>query len=250
MFDRKEAIVKNKKFFISHEYIRKLFESNRSQRNIKSKDNNSDFKKVETIQKINVANDQPLVLFHKPNQYTANNFENKIKKDLIENKGYLNDGGYKQKLLKYYSCHLTDQNNHSKNLFRSSFSQHKSTSKNIQNQNSKRISFSMALNKRTLQKEYSNTIKKVNNRPKIRNKREEQKEKQNKLFNSVNVKDVKYKRNFLIKKLTDNNYLVKNLFKKANIKEKENNLKEKVYKRKKEYLDQNYNMMVKGKIVI
>ena len=241
MFDRKETIVKNKKYLISHEYIRKLFESNNSQRNIKFKDNNnSDFKKVETIQKINISNDQPLVLFHKPNQNNnMHNLENQIKKDLVENKGYLNDGGYKKKLLKFYSYHNTDQNQ-SKNIFRSSYSQNKNRSKNNENFNffnSKITSFSMALNKRTLQKDYSNSIK-IRNK-KSNSKYKEKKEKENKLFNSVNVKDIKY-RDLLIKKLINKKSLEKNLLDSQKYKNNNKiNRKEINYKRKKDYLDHN-----------
>ena len=51
MFDRRQLIVNSKKYFLSNEYLRKVFESNKSQRNIKSKDNSSNFRKIETIQK-------------------------------------------------------------------------------------------------------------------------------------------------------------------------------------------------------
>ena len=100
MFERKEAIINNKRYFISQDYIRKVFEPTRSKTSIKSKDDNSDFKRIETIQKINISNEHPKVLFHKPNNKNMYSIENKIKKDLIENKGYLNDGGYKKKIIK------------------------------------------------------------------------------------------------------------------------------------------------------
>ena len=239
MFERKETIIKNKKYLISHEYIRKVFESNNSQRNIKFKDNNSDFKKVETVQKINVSNDHPLVLFHKPKPNNMHKYENQIKKDLIDNKGYLNDGGYKQKLLRYYSSHNTDQNQ-SKNIFRSSYSQHKNRSKHNDNQNlfnSRRTSLSTALNKRTIQKDYSKSIKIKKKR--TNTKQKEEKDKKNKLFNSANIKDIKH-RDSLIKKLTDKNSLVKNLFRSQNIsKNHPINREENDYKKKKDYLDHN-----------
>ena len=238
MFERKETIIKNKKYLISHEYVRKVFESNNSQRNIKFKDNNSDFKKVETIQKINISNDHPLVLFHKPNQNNMHKYENQIKKDLIDNKGYLNDGGYKKKLLRFYSSHNTDQNQ-SKNIFRSSYSQHKNRSKHNDNHNifnSKRTSLSTALNKRTIQKDYSNSIKIKNKRINTKNNKEE-KNKINKLFNSVNIKDIKH-RDSLIKQLTDKNNIVKNLFRSANLDMGKNNAYHD-YQKKKDYLEHN-----------
>ena len=248
MFDRKEVSVKNKKFFISHEYIRKVFDYYNSHRNIKSNNIDSDFKKIEKIQKINISNDQPLVLFHKPDPSNVG-LENLIKKDLIENNGYINDGGYKKKLLKYYSYHNTEQNQ-PKNIFRYSYSHNKNKSKINDSQNnnlySKKGSINITLNKRDLQKDYSNSIKKINKRPNLL-KHKEYKEKQNKLFNSVNINDLK-NRDKLIEKLTEEN-VVKNLF--GNMKSNKGNnsiiygktFKESRldidYERKKEYLKKN-----------
>ena len=239
MFERKEAIINNKRYFISQDYIRKVFEPTRSKTSIKSKDDNSDFKRIETIQKINISNEHPKVLFHKPNNNHMYSIENKIKKDLIENKGYLNDGGYKKKLLKYYSYHNTDQSN-SKNIFRSTISQNKSSSKNNENKNffnSNRTSFSMGLNKRTIQKDYSNSIKKLNRKLKIKKENKEEKNKgNNRLLNSVNLYDVKY-RNLLIKKLVIKNLAV-NLFR-ISKNNNENKKKENDYQRKNYCLELN-----------
>ena len=94
MFDRKEVVKKNNKYFISNEYLRKIFESKQSRQNIRYQNENSDFKKIEPIQKINVSNDHPMVLFHKSNHDGFYSIENRIKKELIENKGYIDDGGY------------------------------------------------------------------------------------------------------------------------------------------------------------
>jgi hypothetical protein len=153
MFDRKEVVTKNKKYFISNEYLRKIFESKQSRQNIRYQNENSDFKKIEPIQKINVSNDHPMVLFHKSNHDGFYSIENRIKKDLLDNKGYIDDGGYKKKLLKFYSYHNTDQSQ-SKHLYRS---QSKNINKSNENKNffnSHRTSFSMSLNKRTIQKDY------------------------------------------------------------------------------------------------
>ena len=237
MFERKEALVMDKKCFISHDYIRKVFQPDNNPQNILFKDNNSVFQKTQNIQKINISNDQPLVLFHKTIKNSSYKMENEIKKDLIENKGYLNDGGYKKKLMKYYSYHNTDQNR-SKNNFFISLSQNKAKNKNYENQkffNSKRNLFNLNVNKRTIQMDYSNSIRKLKNRPKIKKKKG--KENENKLFNSINVKDVKF-RNLLIKKLTNENIMKKNLMGKIKSERMSENEIIK-YKRKKEYLEQN-----------
>ena len=232
MFDRKEVVTKNKKYFISNEYLRKIFESKQSRQNIRYQNENSDFKKIEAIQKINISNDHPMVLFHKSNHDGFYSIENRIKKELIENKGYIDDGGYKKKLLKFYSYHNTDQSQ-SKHLNRS---QSKNINKSNENKNffnSHRTSFSMSLNKRTIQKDYSNSIKRVNNRPKIIIEIKKNKEKGNELFNSLNAQDNE-NRNSLIKKLT-NKKVVKNLL---NIKNNNTiNINERSYKRKKDYLE-------------
>ena len=232
MFDRKEVVTKNKKYFISNEYLRKIFESKQSRQNIRYQNENSDFKKIEPIQKINVSNDHPMVLFHKSNHDGFYSIENRIKKELIENKGYIDDGGYKKKLLKFYSHHNTDQSQ-SKNLYRS---QNKNINRSNENKNffnSNRTSFSMGLNKRTIQKDYSNSIKKVSKRPKIIYEIKKNKELGNKLFNSLNVQDIE-NRNSLIKKLT-NKKVVKNLLYIKN--NNTINIKERSYKRKKDYLE-------------
>ena len=249
MFERKEGIIKNKKLFISPEYLRKVFDSNMSQRNTKPKNINEDFKKIESIQKIDVSIEHPLVLFNKPKKDNTFGIENAIKKDLIEKNGYIDDGGFKKKLLKYYFYCNTDQN-HLKNT--PHLSKSNSKNKTNGNQSSKRTSFSTGFNKRSIQKKYSNSIKKISKRPNISQKEEKEKEKQrnNKLFFSVNLKDNKNK-NLLIESLTDKNKIVKNLFRsfeKNNSNNKcikiidsfsKENKKENDIKRKKEYLDKN-----------
>ena len=86
MLERKESIINNKRYFISHEYVPKVFEPSRRKTSIKSKDDSSDFRRIETIQKINISNEHPKVIFHKPNNNHIYSIENKIKKDLIENR--------------------------------------------------------------------------------------------------------------------------------------------------------------------
>ena len=242
MYDNKDTSTKKKKYIISHDYYRKVFDSNNSQRNINHKDNATNLKKVEMLQKINVSNEQPLVLFHKPNPKNLYKMENQIKKDLIENKGYINDGGYNKKLLKFYSYNNTDQNQ-LKNLFRSSNSKSKNKNNNTNHNffNSKQTSFSQdGKGKHNLQKDYSNSIKKINNRPKFDHK--ESKELRNKFFNSININDLK-SRNVLIKKLTDKNYWAKNFFgfsnKRNHIHNRKKTKKELEMERKIQFLNNN-----------
>jgi len=246
MFERKKAIVNNKKFFISHEYIRKVFDSHVSQRNIKTQNIDPDFKKIERIQKINISIEQPLVLFQKSNREYTFSIENAIKKDLLNKNGYIDDGGFKKKLLKYYSYHNTEQNR--PKIKSHLLSQSQNNNKINENQNflnSKRTSYSMGISKRNLQKEYLNSIKKSK---RSNTKQKEDKVKPNRLFNSVNLKDIKNK-DSLIKHLTDKNRIVKNLFRSIknnnyNSSDKIDNIskenkKENDFKRKREYLDNN-----------
>ena len=233
MLERKEISIKNKNYFISHDYIRKKFEPNNTKKNSISRDNNSDFKKIQRIQKINLSNNQPLVLFNKPNKNNNKyKIENQIKKDLIENKGYINDGGYKKKLLKFYSYYNTTQNQ-PKNLFHSTLNQNKNKN---QNQNFKRTSFSMDINKRTIQMDYCNSLRKLSKGIKIKNKEG----KKNIFFNNFNEKDLKY-RNLLIKKLTNKHVLERNLLFTMKIEKNRKMSKNEInFNRKKQYLEQNY----------
>lgn len=243
MFERKETLVNNKKFFISHEYIRKLFDSHDTQRNIKTQNIDPDFRKIESIQKINISIEQSLVLFHKSNRESKFNIEKFIKKDLINKNGFIDDGGFKKKLLKYYSFHNIEKNR--PKIKTHLLSQSQNNNKMNENPicvNSKRTSYSMGISKRNIQREYLNHIKKIDRRPNIKQK--EGKEKSNRLFYSVNLKDVKNK-DSLIKNLTDKNRIVKNLFRDNknntyNSNDKvPNTSKEKDFKRKREYLDNN-----------
>ena len=233
MLERKRPSSKNKKYHVSQEYIRKVFESNNSQKKIKSKNNYSDFKKFKN--KPYISNDQPLVLFHKLKSSNCNFSENTIKKNLFENKRYLDEGQNKRKLLKYNSYHSTDKNNF-KNLFFSSQTQNK-INENNNIFNSKGTSFNKGINCDSKQREYSNSIKKVNNRPKIINK--EENVKKNKLFNSVNLQDMEF-RDIWIQKLTNKNIIIKKCLESMKVKKMtEINKKEIDMKRKKDFLEQN-----------
>ena len=235
MSERKESSSKSKKYYASQEYIRKIFESNNIQKRILSKNVYSDFNNSKNKPKTNISNDQPFALFHIPNSSNFNFSENKIKKDLIENKRYLSDSKNKKKLFKYNSYYSTDQNNF-KNIFFSSQTKNKSNQNNNLF-NSKRALFKKDINNCSEQKEYSNSIKKITTRPKIMNK--EEKVKKNKLFNSVNLQDFEF-RDIWIQKLTNKNIIIKKFLESMKDKKMtEINKIEVALKRKKDYLEQN-----------
>lgn len=109
MFERKEVTYDNKKYYYSNEYLRKMYESYNSQREHKENNNNNIiFKKILNLENVTVSNDQPKILFRK---YITNTyFENKMKKQLEENNGFLTGDDFKKKLKKYLS-HTIDRHN-------------------------------------------------------------------------------------------------------------------------------------------
>ena len=239
MFDRKEIVTKNMKYFISYDYLRKIFESNQTKENLRYQNVNPDFQKIEPIKKMDVFNGHPMKIFHKSNHSGFGSFKNRLKNDLFDNKGYIDDGGYKKKLSKFLSYQSTDQSQ-SKNLCHS---QNKNINKCNENKNlfnSHRTPFSMGLNKRSLQKEYSNSIKKINKRSKIKFDNKKNKDiEENKIFKSLDVQGIS-KRNNLIKRLTYGS--IKRIKKNNLIKNENNNTintQEIIYKRKKDYLVHN-----------
>ena len=109
MFERKETTYENKKYYYSNEYLRKMFESYNSQRDKINGNNNIIFKKILNLENVNISKDKPKILFRK---YVSENthFENQLKRQLVENNGYLNGEGSKKKLKKYLS-HSIDRRN-------------------------------------------------------------------------------------------------------------------------------------------
>ena len=128
MFKRTEAIVQNKRYFISYDYIKKVLEPFISHRNPNWEEDKNAFQKVEKVRKIDVFDDRTQVLFNKPQVKSSYDIKNQVKKDIIENKCLISDGGYKKKILKYYLYHNTEQNK-SKNKINSSQDKNKNRNK-------------------------------------------------------------------------------------------------------------------------
>jgi hypothetical protein len=219
MLERKEAIINNKnnkkvKSFISMDYQRHIFSSYQSQKDIKPKDLNSDFKKISKNIKINVYNNNPTILFLKPELKNKDNSKKEANKTIIENKRYLYDSDYNKNRRK---------KNHHQNFF---------------NTRSKLFSKASTLNNKSPKKYRVKFIKKMNSLSNI-GKNKESKINQNKLYNSTNTikKDI-IKKEDLIKKLT-NKKVVKNLIINLKNYNNGNSFKDLEYERKKEYLIKN-----------
>jgi hypothetical protein len=132
MFDRKVAIIKNKKCYVSSDYVRKIINTYKGRNKLNQNTNeNNIFKKVESFQNIEQAKEHPLILYNKSKKKDIN-MENQIKKELIENQGYLNDNALKKNLMNFYSLSLSENkknNINNKNLFRRPLSYHKKNRK-------------------------------------------------------------------------------------------------------------------------
>ena len=219
MLERKEVIINNKnnkkvKCFISMDYQRHIFSSYQSQKNIHPKDLNSDFKKIGTNIKINLSNNNPTILFLKPELKNKDNSKKETNKNLNDNKRYLYNSDYHKNKRK--------KNNH----------------QNFFNTRSKLFSKASTLNNKSPKKYRVKFIKKMNSLSKIE-KNKEDKINQNKLYNSTNTikKDI-IKKEDLIKKLT-NKKVVKNLLINLKNNNNGNNVKDLEYERKKEILIKN-----------
>jgi hypothetical protein len=219
MLERKEAIIKSKnskkvKCFISMDYQRHIFSSYQSQKNIHPKDLNSDFKKIGTNIKINLSNNNPTILFLKPELKNKDNSKKETNKNLNDNKRYLYNSDYHKNKRK--------KNNH----------------QNFFNTRSKLFSKASTLNNKSPKKYRVKFIKKMNSLSKIE-KNKEDKINQKRLYNSTNTikKDI-IKKEDLIKKLT-NKKVVKNLLINLKNNNNGNNVKDLEYERKKEILIKN-----------
>lgn len=148
MFDRKVAIIKNKKCYMSPDYVRRIMSNYKGRNNFYSKTNTKNIlSKIETSQNIDISKEHPLVLFNKSKKKDLN-IENEIKKELIENQGYLNNTALKKNLMKFYSQNISENNK--KNLFK--------VKKTI-NTNSD-LYQTLDTYKRNIRKEYSNSLRK------------------------------------------------------------------------------------------
>ena len=165
MHDRKVAIIKNKKIYMSSDYVRKIINTYKGRNLLNSNQGINDILlKIEGSQNIDVSKEQPLILFNKSKKRDIN-MENQIKKELAENQGFLNNDALKKKLLRFYSYDLSKDNTtktKTKNLFKYPLSYNKNRkARNKQNTNSELFHSiqSMDGHKRNKQKEYSNSIR-------------------------------------------------------------------------------------------
>lgn len=216
MYDRKVAIIKNKKCYMSPDYVRKIFSTYRG-RNKLNINNNDIFTRKELSQYIDVSKEHPIMLYNKEKKRDIN-MENQIKKELDENYGYLNNTALKNNLLKFYS--LNSSNENIKKI------------KQVRNKlrmNYNRVFQSLDTDKRRIQINYSDKLRK-SHKPLIIKKKEDKKvTNTNKIFN---------KRANSCKTSLDKNRLVA----KEYIRKLMNNKNKKInniIERKKEYLDMN-----------
>ena len=100
MHDRKVAIIKNKKCYISTDYVRNLITTYRG-RNTNNYFNNEFFKRG-LPQSIDVSKENPVTLYGKTAKRDLN-IQNEVKKELADNYGILNNIALKYDLLKLYS---------------------------------------------------------------------------------------------------------------------------------------------------
>ena len=217
MHDRKVAIIKNKKCYMSSDYVRNIINTYRG----RNKNNfPTDFFKIKKSENIDVSKEQPVLLYDKLRKRNIS-MENQVKKELADNFGYLNNAALKYNLLKFYSLNISNEN-----LLKNKNKKNKNKFQNRLNLSSKTF-YSLEKEKRKLQINYSEKVRK-----KFKSKsfqKSKNKIAENKFNNRYDSSDNKLDRNELMKE----DYIKKLM----DIKNKRiiiNNIK-----RKKEYLDIN-----------
>lgn len=217
MHDRKVAIIKNKKCYMSSDYVRNIINTYRG----RNKNNfPTDFFKIKKSENIDVSKEQPVLLYDKLRKRNIS-MENQVKKELADNFGYLNNAALKYNLLKFYSLNISNEN-----LLKNKNKKNKNKFQNRLNLSSKTF-YSLEKEKRKLQINYSEKVRK-----KFKSKsfqKSKNKIADNKFNNRYESSDNKLDRNELMKE----DYIKKLM----DIKNKRiiiNNIK-----RKKEYLDIN-----------
>ena len=217
MHDRKVAIIKNKKCYMSSDYVRNIINTYRG----RNKNNfPTDFFKIKKSENIDVSKEQPVLLYDKLRKRNVS-MENQVKKELADNFGYLNNAALKYNLLKFYSLNISNEN-----LLKNKNKKNKNKFQNRLNLSSKTF-YSLEKEKRKLQINYSEKVRK-----KFKSKsfqKSKNKIAENKFNNRYESSDNKLDRNELMKE----DYIKKLM----DIKNKRiiiNNIK-----RKKEYLDIN-----------
>ena len=217
MHDRKVAIIKNKKCYMSSDYVRNIINTYRG----RNKNNfPTDFFKIKKSENIDVSKEQPVLLYDKLRKRNIS-MENQVKKELADNFGYLNNAALKYNLLKFYSLNISNEN-----LLKNKNKKNQNKFQNRLNLSSKTF-YSLEKEKRKLQINYSEKVRK-----KFKSKsfqKSKNKIAENKFNNRYDSSDNKLDRNELMKE----DYIKKLM----DIKNKRiiiNNIK-----RKKEYLDIN-----------
>ena len=203
---------------MSPDYVRNIMNTYKGRNKLYSKTNTKNIlSKIESPKNIGISKEHPMILFNKSKQKDIY-IENEIKKELIENQGYLNDTALKKNLMKFYSQNIYNENN-KKNLFK------------IKNKIKTNLNFFQSLDshKRNIRKEYSNSLRK-----KIKSISAKKNKKNNFITTDNELKrkksETQLDKNFLmneefIKKLLKNEYNKKN--------------KNDITQRKKEYLEHN-----------
>ena len=220
MFDRKVAIIKNTKCYMSPDYVRRIMSIYKGRNKFYSKTNKKNIlSKIETSQNIDISKEQPLVLFNKSKKKDLN-IENEIKKELIENQGYLNITALKKNLMKFYSQNIYNENN-KKNLFK------------VKNKTKTNSNLYQTLDtyKRNIRKEYSNSLRK---RIKSNSAKKSGKKNYMTTDNELNRKRSEYDNIFDKNKLMDEEFIKKLL---PNEYDKKN--KNDIMEKKKDYLEHN-----------
>lgn len=221
MHDRKVAIIKNKKCYMSSDYVRNIINTYRGRN-----DNiNSDFFRIGLPQSIDVSKEHPVTLYDKFSKPDFN-MENEIKKELADNYGILNNTALKYNLLKFYSLNTSSinlkKNKNNKKYIRNKLYINSNALKPFESENRQlRISYSEKIRR----KKYKSHLLKNNNTNLLNNNSFQKKESNdNKLYKN---------------KLTEKEYIEKFIGDRKNRKNNNtNNLKR---LRKKEFLD-NFNI--------
>ena len=218
MHDRKVAIIKNKKCYMSSDYVRNIINTYRDQNKNKIP---IDFFKIKKSENIDVSKEQPVLLYDKLKKRNIS-MESQVKKELADNFGYLNNAALKYNLLKFYSLNISNEN-----LLKNKNNKNKNKFQNRLNLSSKTF-YSLEKEKRKLQINYSEKVRK-----KFKSKsfqKSKNKIAENKFNNRYDSNNNKLDRNELMKE----DY-IKKLMDINNKGISYNNIK-----RKKDYLDMNY----------
>lgn len=227
MFDRKGLIQENKRYYYSNEYLRQIFDSYNSQRELKSNNDNNNivFTKILNCENVNVSNEQPKIIFRK--NISDANYQNY---DFIIGDGFLKSKSpIKSKKKKYPVYKNRTYTKKGGDTFRQSCNSLKR--KNLFTKTISKNSFRPSIN----QKFYSTSDKVFNK--KERNQKQKIKMENDKFINTVNKNYNIYDKKLLMSKLIQD---CKKGFKKYN---KQNEVKEsfeqKNHKRKLDVLIKN-----------